>query len=89
MSTDQPYTPSLSEVVMGKTHLGDNFWRELSEDEVRRGVEAVRADAWDEGAEAAWARSTSEVNGQAYFWRTEGEPLNPHRIREQGKEQDR
>lgn len=31
-----------------------------------------------EGAKAAWARSTVEVNGQRYLWRTAGGPLNPY-----------
>ena len=34
--------------------------------------------AWEEGAKAAWARSTVEVNGQRYLWRTAGGPLNPY-----------
>ena len=37
------------------------------------------AEAWDEGAETAWNRSTPEVNGARYHWRHEGEPVNPYR----------
>ena len=39
----------------------------------------AKAEAWDEGAEAAWERSAPEVNGQTHHWRHEGEPLNPYR----------
>lgn len=37
------------------------------------------AEAWDEGAETAWNRSTPEVNGARYYWRHDGEPKNPYR----------
>ena len=37
------------------------------------------AEAWEEGAETAWNRSTPEVNGTRYHWRHEGEPVNPYR----------
>lgn len=43
------YTPTHDDIVLGKIHLGDNFWRELSEDEVRRGLNEIQAEAWDEG----------------------------------------
>lgn len=36
------------------------------------------AKAWEQGAEAAWSRSTPTVNGQNYKWRSSGEPKNPH-----------
>lgn len=39
----------------------------------------VKAEAWDEGAETAWDRSTPEVNGQNYRWRHDGLPNNPYR----------
>lgn len=38
----------------------------------------AKAEAWDEGAVAAWERSTPTVNGTHYKWRHEGEPLNPY-----------
>lgn len=41
-------------------------------------IRAREAAAWDEGADAAWQRSTPEVNGLHYHWRSSGEPLNPH-----------
>ncbi|MFC0673526.1 hypothetical protein [Brachybacterium hainanense] len=47
--------------------------------EFDRWLARVRAEAWDEGAESAWRRSTPEVNGQAYHWRRSGEPYNPYR----------
>lgn len=47
------YTPSLGEIVMGKTYLGDNFWRDLTEDEILRGIARVREEAWDEGWDAS------------------------------------
>ena len=37
------------------------------------------AQAWDEGAAAAWERSTAAVNAERYNWRSAGEPLNPYR----------
>ena len=37
------------------------------------------AQAWDEGAAAAWERSTAAVNAERYHWRSAGEPLNPYR----------
>lgn len=40
---------------------------------------AVKAEAWDQGAAAAWERSTTAVNGERYHWRHEGEPANPYR----------
>lgn len=43
--------------------------------------ERVAAKAWDEGAQAAWERSSPEVNGQNYYWRSDGEPVNPYRAR--------
>jgi hypothetical protein len=39
----------------------------------------LSAQAWDEGAEGAWARSTPAVNGTVYKWRHSGEPHNPYR----------
>ena len=36
----EPYTPTTDEIVIGMTHLGDNFWRELTENEIRRGLVA-------------------------------------------------
>ena len=42
-------------------------------------INTVKAEAWDEGAQAAWERSTPEVNGQNYYWRRDGEPVNPYR----------
>ncbi|RKW71772.1 hypothetical protein DWQ67_02790 [Galactobacter caseinivorans] len=44
---------------------------------------AVKAEAWEEGARAAWDHSTPEVNGAHYHWRHAGEPLNPYRIEDQ------
>lgn len=46
-------------------------------------LEQAQAEAWEEGAETAWNRSTPEINGMHYHWRHEGEPTNPYR-----KEQD-
>ncbi|ROR97821.1 hypothetical protein EDD28_2430 [Salana multivorans] len=52
----EPYTPTTDEIVAGMTHLGDNFWRELTEAEVRRGLSAhdreVAARALREAADA-------------------------------------
>jgi len=42
-------------------------------------IREARAAAWEEGAAAAWSRSTPEVNGALYKWRHEGEPHNPYR----------
>ena len=36
----EPYTPTTDEIVLGMTHLRDNFWRELTENEIRRGLAA-------------------------------------------------
>ena len=36
----EPYIPTTDEIVIGMTHLGDNFWRELTENEIRRGLAA-------------------------------------------------
>ncbi len=36
----EPYTPTTDEIVIGMTHLGDNFWRELTENEILRGLAA-------------------------------------------------
>lgn len=41
-------------------------------------VPHVAREAWDEGAQTAWGRSTPTVNGQNYYWRTSGEPVNPY-----------
>lgn len=41
-------------------------------------VADAKAEAWDEGANAAWERSTPEVNGAHYMWRSEGDPVNPY-----------
>lgn len=38
----------------------------------------IAQQAWDEGAHAAWERSTSRVNGEFHHWRHEGEPVNPY-----------
>lgn len=71
----ETYTPSVAEIVMGKTHLGDNFWRELSEAEVRRGIEAIRAEAWDEGERAG---GQNQLNWDG--WRDTKPPIeNPYR----------
>lgn len=43
------------------------------------GMKDIPAKAWDEGANAAWERSTPEVNGAHYVWRSEGDPVNPYR----------
>lgn len=74
----EPYTPSLDEIVMGKTHLGDNFWRELSEDEVRRGIEAVRQEEREKAAQVV----------ERYWPKFTGVNL-PNIVRAQRKEQDR
>ena len=42
-------------------------------------IRRAKAEAWDEGAQTAWDRSTPEVNGRRYHWRHEGEPTNPYR----------
>ena len=49
----------------------------------RDAVREAMAEAWDEGANAAWQRSTPEVNGLRYHWRTHGEPRNPYREADQ------
>lgn len=41
-------------------------------------TQAAQEKAWDVGAETAWERSTVEVNGQHYHWRSSGEPKNPY-----------
>ena len=41
-------------------------------------IQQAKAEAWDEGAHTAWERSTSEVNGARYHWRSDGEPVNPY-----------
>ena len=41
-------------------------------------IQQAKAEAWDEGAEVAWGRSTPEVNGARYHWRSAGEPVNPY-----------
>lgn len=51
-------------------------------------VRAREAAAWDEGAKAAWERSTPEVNGLHYWWRTSGEPLNPYARQEADNDRD-
>ena len=40
----EPYTPTEAEIVNGSYHLGDNFWRELTEAEVTRGIAAIKAE---------------------------------------------
>lgn len=47
-------------------------------------LDGLKAEAWDEGAEEAWSRSTPLVNGLHYHWRTAGEPLNPYRAAKGG-----
>lgn len=37
------------------------------------------AAAWEIGAVKAWQRSTPEINGVHYEWRSSGEPTNPYR----------
>jgi len=37
------------------------------------------AEAWELGAATAWQRSSPKVNGTNYYWRSAGEPGNPHR----------
>lgn len=46
-----------------------------------------KAEAWEEGAETAWNRSTPEINGMHYHWRHEGEPTNPYRKENEMKDQ--
>ena len=41
-------------------------------------IRQAKAEAWDEGAHTAWERSTPEVNGARYHWRSDGEPVNPY-----------
>lgn len=36
------------------------------------------AEAWELGASTAWQRSSPTVNGTNYYWRSKGEPVNPH-----------
>ena len=59
-------------------------WRDYFRRKATEALEAAAphmlAKAWDEGAEAAWERSTPEVNGERYMWRSEGDPINPHRL---------
>ena len=52
---------------------------EVTDLELDRWLQQVKAEAWDEGAETAWNMSTPEVNGARYHWRHEGEPENPYR----------
>ena len=40
----EPYTPTEAEIVNGSYHLGDNFWRELTEAETLRGIAAIKAE---------------------------------------------
>lgn len=41
-------------------------------------IRQAKEEAWDEGAHTAWERSTPEVNGARYHWRSDGEPVNPY-----------
>ena len=67
----EPYTPTTDEIVLGKTHLGDNFWRELTENEIRRGLAAhdreVAAKALRAAADEFMARLPDDTgNGRPY-----------------------
>lgn len=70
------YTPTTDEVVMGKTDLGDNFWRELTEDEIRRWLvehdRQVSEKAFDEGVD--------EVSDNVCCWHPQATgAYNPYR----------
>lgn len=44
----------------------------------------AKAEAWEEGARAAWDRSTPAINGALYYWRRVGDPENPYRSHPSG-----
>ena len=39
------YVPTEADIINGMYHLGDNFWRELTEAEVARGIARIKAEA--------------------------------------------
>ena len=39
------YVPTEADIINGMYHLGDNFWRELTEAEVARGLARIKAEA--------------------------------------------
>ncbi|KZE19147.1 hypothetical protein [Brevibacterium casei] len=48
--SSEPYVPNEADIIRGDYHLGDNFWRDLTETEVRRGIAKIKADALREAA---------------------------------------
>lgn len=71
----------------GICYLGGDGCREFRQaalTPVAGDVREALAKAWDEGAVAAWERSTPEVNGSGYHWRSSGEPANPYRVTSKG-----
>ena len=43
-----------------------------------KAFQKAMAEAWEQGAYAAWEKSNNQVNGETYFWAPEGAPANPY-----------
>lgn len=76
--------PDLTDAIAAAhAALDERFYPGPTDEMVACIVEAaapvIATKAWEEGARVAWDRSTPVVNGQNYYWRHEGEPVNPYR----------
>lgn len=56
--------------TLHRAHLAEVLDKHMQERE---------AEAWELGAQIAWQRSSPTVNGSNYYWRSKGEPVNPHK----------
>lgn len=61
------YTSTAGDIILGKVHLGDNFWRELSEDEVRQGIAAIEREAAARALEEAAEQIFLPSQGPAHY----------------------
>ena len=87
------YVPTEADIINGMYHLGDNFWRELTEAEVARGIARIKAEALreallsDEAVERA-ARALYETDRAEY----DGDkpwPPRPHFIEDMYRDRAR
>lgn len=79
--TSNPYTPDETELA---DCYADNMAEAAGEDydtakaDAERGIVKIKADAWDEGAETAYADAQGALRGEA--------PTNPYRIEGEANE---